>query len=667
LLVFKTSVMVARISHLIGSAICPSDRILAVTFTREAATELEQRLKAKLGWQGRKVTAGTFHSISARFLRRHPETAGLKEGFSIAEPAVCEALVAELLEAVLEDDLLVVSPTLSLPARDSKGRLDQELVRRISAAIGAYKEIGFTPEAVAAVKGKEEDSLATRLAKMFYADYQRRLRDGNMADFGDLMMWPVLAMEENEDLRRSWASQWSYVLVDEYQDVNELQARWLGLVVRDHNNITAVGDDDQAIYGWRGADVNYILQFERSYPGAGIVKLERNYRCSRRIIAAANAVIANNEMRRGKLLKAAASDEEGRKIRIASAVDGEMEAAWIAREIERIGAETEIVLLYRANFQSRPLEEGLVSAGIAYTIVGDDCFYDRLEIRDALAYVELALYGRDEAEGERAFDAFARIHDRPARGVGEAYLSVIAEARGKRSFFEAAGRAAKDLPAPARKGLAVLDKASADFLDGCETGDLGAALTAFMEDLGYLEHWEQSPDPLAARRIDNLKELFACASTSGSPRRLLARAARAREAETEDASVRLMTIHGAKGREAETVFLVGWTEGLFPSGKAEQDGQIEEERRLAYVGLTRAKRRCLITMAGQPSRFVGEIPDALVWHYDISEAENHAAPEPAHLALARQIAEGRAETLTDDQESCREWCAFYTWEHDPDR
>ena len=206
------------------------------------------------------------------------------------------------------------------------------------------------------------------------------------------------------------------IMVDEYQDVNELQARWLGLVVRDHNNITAVGDDDQAIYGWRGADVNYILQFERSYPGAGIVKLERNYRCSRRIIAAANAVIANNEMRRGKLLKAAASDEEGRKIRIASAVDGEMEAAWIAREIERIGAETEIVLLYRANFQSRPLEEGLVSAGIAYTIVGDDCFYDRLEIRDALAYVELALYGRDEAEGERAFDAFARIHDRPAPG-----------------------------------------------------------------------------------------------------------------------------------------------------------------------------------------------------------------------------------------------------------
>jgi DNA helicase-2/ATP-dependent DNA helicase PcrA len=599
----KTRVLTTRLAYLLLSGRARPNEILAVTFTNKAAREMRERVARLLGRPVEGWWVGTFHAVAARILRAHAEAAGLRSDFTILDVDDQIRLLKQLIEA---------------------RRLDEKRwpARALSAVIQRWKDRGLTPDRVSAAEGA---NAADGRALEIYSDYQERLKALNAADFGDLLLHNLEIFRTAPAVLERYQRQFRYLLVDEYQDSNVAQYLWLRLLAQRRNNLCCVGDDDQSIYSWRGAEVGNILRFEVDFPGAKVVRLERNYRSTPHILAAASGLIAHNRSRLGKTLWTE-SDEAGEKIRVIGVWDGEAEARTACEEIESLHgrghALNDIAILVRASFQTREFEERLVSLAIPYRVVGGMRFYERAEIRDGIAYLRLVAQPADDL-------AFERIVNVPRRGLGPATLQTIhllARKEGRPLLDSARLIVATDeLKPKVRSTLAALVQ---DFdrwrglIGALPHGELAGQV---LEESGYVAMLKADRSPEAPGRLENLKELVAAMEEFGSLAAFLEHVALVMDNDASDAEdkVSLMTLHGAKGLEFATVFLPGWEEGLFPHQRALDEGgeaALEEERRLAYVGLTRAKKRAYVTFAANrrvynqwqtalASRFVGELPE----------------------------------------------------------
>ncbi|MGH7087875.1 MAG: ATP-dependent helicase [Stellaceae bacterium] len=599
----KTRVLTCRLAQILAARRALPSEIVAVTFTNRAASEMKDRLERMIGAAALGLWLGTFHSIAARILRRHAEAVGLKPNFTILDTDDQLRLVKQIAEAERIDD------------RRSPPRLLLGLFER-------WKDRGLVP---AKVPDAERGEVADGRAIELYRLYQDRLLTLNAADFGDLLLHNLSLFEARPDLLAQYQERFRFILVDEYQDTNVAQYLWLRLLAQRHRNLCCVGDDDQSIYSWRGAEIGNILRFEKDFPGARIVRLERNYRSTPHILAAASGLIAKNEGRLGKTLWTEGDD--GERIAVRGLKDGIEEARWVGDEIEALQRAREplsqIAILVRAGFQTREFEERFITLGLPYRVIGGPRFYERQEIRDALAYLRLVHQPADDL-------AFERIINVPRRGIGTQSLQLLhALARAERvPLTEAALRlAGSDELKPAGR------KALRDFLAALQRWREAAARTPhpelaaiLLDESGYTEMWQHDKSPDAPGRLENLRELVTAMAEFDSLAGFLDHVSLVME--TADGRggdlVSLMTLHSAKGLEFDTVFLPGWEEGLFPSQRSmEQHGLkgLEEERRLAYVGLTRARQRVFVSYAsarrihGQwqaalPSRFIGELPEA---------------------------------------------------------
>ena len=603
----KTRALTARIAHLIATGAARPNEILAVTFTNKAAREMKARVGALLGESVEGMPwLGTFHAIGVKLLRRHAELVGLKPNFTILDTDDQVRLLKQVIAAFNIDEK-------RWPAR------------QMAAIIDNWKNRAWRPESVPA----EEASAYNNRGTEVYAAYQERLRTLNACDFGDLLLHIVTIFQTHPDVLAQYQRWLRYILVDEYQDTNVVQYMWLRLLAGGHRNICCVGDDDQSIYGWRGAEVGNILRFERDFPGAQVIRLEQNYRSTAHILAAASKVIAANEGRLGKTLWT--DLERGEKLRLIGHWDGEEEARWIGDEIEAIergmrGLEplsrNAIAILVRASHQMRAFEDRFLTIGLPYRVIGGPRFYERLEIRDAMAYFRLAVTPTDDL-------AFERIVNTPKRGLGD---------KGQQTIQKVA-RAA---------GVPLLQGAAIALRDGLISGRAAGALRGFIENMarwhdavrqgrnhielaeqildesGYTAMWQNEKSPEAQGRLENLKELVKALEEFENLQGFLEHVALIMDNESEDTTekVTIMTLHAAKGLEFPVIFLPGWEDGLFPSQRSmDEQGRkgLEEERRLAYVGITRAERLCTISFAanrrvyGQwqsqlPSRFIDELP-----------------------------------------------------------
>ena len=601
----KTRVLTTRLAHLLvtGKARSPGE-ILAVTFTNKAAREMKDRVAALLnrpsveGWW-----LGTFHAIAARILRRNPEAVGLKSNFSILDTDDQIRLVKQLLRAENVDEK-------KWPAR------------AMLAIIERWKDRGLSPERVSA--GEAGDFARGRAVELYKA-YQERLRTLNACDFGDLLLHNLTIFQNEPEVLADYHRRFRFILVDEYQDTNVAQYLWLRLLAQGHKNVCCVGDDDQSIYGWRGAEVGNILRFEEDFPGAKVIRLERNYRSTGRILAAASGLIALNKGRLGKTLWT--EDEEGEKIRLRGLWDGEAEARFVGEEIEALIARDkdhdlkQIAILVRTGAQTREFEERFITLGLPYRVVGGPRFYERLEIRDALAYLRVIQQPADDL-------AFERIMNKPKRGLGNATLQLLYQtARAGNIPLTLAVRRLIDtdeLRPAARRALSGLLQDFERWREMAETTPHPELAEIVLEESGYIEMWQNDKSLEAPGRLDNLKELVNAMGEFENLAGFLEHVSLVMEAISQEGQdvVTIMTLHAAKGLEFDTVFLPGWEEGLFPNQRAlDETGRrgLEEERRLAYVGLTRARKRVIVSFAANrrmhgswaaaiPSRFVDELP-----------------------------------------------------------
>ena len=601
----KTRVLTTRLAHILATRRAFPSQILAVTFTNKAAREMKERIGAMIGPLAEGIWLGTFHSLSARILRRHAELVGLRSDFTILDTDDQIRLIKQLLVAERIDD-------------------KKWPPRAVLSAIERWKDRGLTPDKVPADAGGE---LAAGRAVALYRQYQDRLRVLNACDFGDLLLHCLGVFSGQPEVLADYHRRFRYLLVDEYQDTNVAQYLWLRLLAQGSRNLCCVGDDDQSVYGWRGAEVGNILRFEKDFPDATVVRLEQNYRSSGNILACASALIAHNRARLGKTLWTAA--EAGAPVQLRGVWDGEEEARWIGEEIESLqrGGQAlgQIALLVRAGFQTREFEERFIALGLPYRVVGGPRFYERAEIRDALAYARLLVQDRDDL-------AFERVVNLPRRGIGEKAVQAmhrLARAEGI-SLAAAAGRLVDtdEIKGPARAGLR-------RFLDdlGRWRASLGQqhhaeVMGIVLDESGYTGMWRDDRSPEAPGRLENLKELVAALEEFDTLQGFLEHVGLVMEnaAAAPGDMVSLMTLHSAKGLEFDVVFLPGWEEGLFPHPRAlDEKGAeaLEEERRLAHVGLTRARRRAYVSFAANrrihnlwqstiPSRFVNELPEAHV-------------------------------------------------------
>lgn len=604
----KTRVLTTRIAHLLVQRKAFPGQILAVTFTNKAAAEMRGRVAAIIGETAEGMWLGTFHALAARILRRHAELAGLKSNFTILDQDDQIRLIKQLLQAEGIDDK-------RWPARIVHGVIER------------WKDRGLTPSRVTAEMSAE---IANGRAVEIYAQYQERLKTLNAADFGDLLLHTLTIFQSEPTVLAEYHRKFKYVLVDEYQDTNVAQYLWLRILAQGHKNICCVGDDDQSIYGWRGAEIGNILKFEQDFPGAKVVRLEQNYRSTEHILSAASALIAHNRGRLGKTLWTA--DKGGEKVVVKPVWDGEEEARFVGEEIEarqRDGVPlSQVAVLMRTTAQTREFEERFLRIGLKYRVVGSLKFYERKEIRDAIAYFRVTVQEDDDL-------AFERILNVPKRGLADTSLRTLSEhARARRislhaSAFEVA--ASDELKPAARRSLT---KLLADFdrwRKGLSTAAHGDLVRAILDESGYtgmLQEALQKRDPEAAGRLDNLKELVAAVEEFETLPAFLEHVALVMDNadNSTDEVVSLMTLHAAKGLEFDVVFLPGWEEGLFPSSRAlaEKGSEgLEEERRLAHVGLTRARRRAYVSCAAsrrvfgetkspEPSRFLRELPASSV-------------------------------------------------------
>jgi DNA helicase-2/ATP-dependent DNA helicase PcrA len=601
----KTRVLTTRIAHILLTRRAFPGQILAVTFTNKAAREMLERVGAQIGRAADGLWLGTFHSIGVRMLRRHAELVGLKSNFTILDTDDQIRLLKQLLEVEGIDDK-------KWPARI------------LSGIIQRWKDRGLTPQKVTAAEGSE---FANGRAIQIYEQYQERLQQLNACDFGDLLLHCLTLFTGHPDVLADYHRRFRYILVDEYQDTNVAQYLWLRLLAQGHrdgqSNICCVGDDDQSIYGWRGAEVGNILRFESDFPGAKIIRLERNYRSTPHILAAASALIAHNEGRLGKTLWTSVS--EGERVTLRGVWDGDEEARAVGEEIENFQrkghALREIAILVRAGFQTREFEERFITLGLPYRVVGGPRFYERQEIRDAMAYFRVIVQPDDDL-------AFERIFNTPRRGLGDSALKAMRDTgrAGRVSLFEAARRLIEtdELKPKPRKSLTELVQNFErwrSLLDGLPHTELAETV---LEESGYISMLQADKSAEAPGRLENLKELINALQEFENLAGFLEHVSLVMEnTESRDADmVNIMTLHAAKGLEFDTVFLPGWEEGVFPNQRALDESGVaglEEERRLAYVGLTRAKKRAFVSFAANrriynqwqasiPSRFVAELP-----------------------------------------------------------
>ncbi len=604
----KTKALTARIVHLLATGRARPNEVLAVTFTNKAAREMRHRIGRMVGEAVEGMPwLGTFHAVSVRLLRRHAELVGLRSNFTILDTDDQVRLLKQLIQADGIDEK-------RWPAR------------MLSHVIDGWKNRAVTPDNVPAADLAAFDHKGVDL----YAAYQRRLRDLNAVDFGDLLLHCITIFKTHDDVLAQYQRWFRYILVDEYQDTNIAQYLWLRLLAASHRNICCVGDDDQSIYGWRGAEVGNILRFEQDFPGAVVIRLEQNYRSTPHILAAASGVIAGNKGRLGKTLWTALN--EGEKVRLIGHWDGEEEARWIGEEIEAMHRGTRgmdpitpdgIAILVRAAHQMRAFEDRFLTIGLPYRVIGGPRFYERQEIRDAMAYFRLAVSPDDDL-------AFERIVNTPKRGLGDkAIQTVQVTARANGLSLLDGARVAAESRLVAGKGGAELRV----FCDGMERwhrqvveeADTHVELAQMiLDESGYTAMWKADKSPEAAGRLENLKELVKALEEFDSLQGFLEHVALVMDNASEDGEekVSIMTLHAAKGLEFPAVFLPGWEDGLFPSQRSLDEAGLkglEEERRLAYVGITRAERVATISFAGNrrvhgqwqsslPSRFIDELP-----------------------------------------------------------
>ena len=604
----KTRALTARIAHLLATGTARPNEILAVTFTNKAAREMKQRVGRFMGEAVEGMPwLGTFHAICVKLLRRHAELAGLKSNFTILDT----------------DDQLRLMKQLIVAENIDEKRWPP---RMLAGIIDDWKNRALTPNRIPAADAGAFNHRGVEL----YAMYQRRLLDLNACDFGDLLLHMVTIFQRHNDILTQYQRLFRYILVDEYQDTNVAQYLWLRLLASGHKNICCVGDDDQSIYGWRGAEVGNILRFETDFPGAKVIRLEQNYRSTGHILAAASGVISANKGRLGKTLFTEGDD--GEKVRLIGHWDGEEEARWIGEEIESMQRGTRgldpysletMAILVRASHQMRAFEDRFLTIGLPYRVIGGPRFYERMEIRDAMAYFRLAVSPDDDL-------AFERIVNTPKRGLGDKAVQTIqraARANGV-SLVEGArlcvqggllsGKGLKEL------GILVdgLDRWAAQVRSEEDTHVELAEM--ILDESGYTGFWQNDKTPEAPGRLENLKELVKALENFENLQGFLEHVALIMDNESEDAEekVSIMTLHAAKGLEFPAVFLPGWEDGLFPSQRSMDESGLkglEEERRLAYVGITRAEEVCTPSFAanrrvyGQwqssmPSRFIDELP-----------------------------------------------------------
>ena len=598
----KTRVLTTRIAHLVSTGRAQPHNILAVTFTNKAAREMKERIGALLGPGGEGMPwLGTFHAISTKILRRHAELVGLKSGFTILDTDDQIRLLKQVLQAANVDDK-------RWPARG------------LAHLIDSWKNRGLEP---ARVPAGEAGAYANGKGQQLYQIYQARLKTLNATDFGDLLLECLRLFRENPDVLAQYQDRFRYMLVDEYQDTNVVQYLWLRLLAQGRHNLCCVGDDDQSIYGWRGAEVDNILRFEHDFPGAKVVRLERNYRSTGHILAAASHLIAHNEGRLGKTLRT--EDVDGEKVTVTGAWDSEEEARAIGEEIEELqrGGHklNDIAILVRASFQMREFEDRFVTLGLPYRVIGGPRFYERAEIRDALAYLRVINSAADDL-------AFERIVNVPKRGLGDATVQMLHDHARKRRIplFEAARAMVEtdELKPKARGSLRELLAGFDRWRARREVTSHTELAEIVLDESGYTEMWQKDRSADAAGRLENLKELVRSMEEFENLQGFLEHISLVmdREGGAEDDAVSLMTLHSAKGLEFDNVFLPGWEEGLFPSQRTlDEQGRagLEEERRLAHVGLTRARRRAKLYFATNrrihgtwsttiPSRFLDELP-----------------------------------------------------------
>ena len=606
----KTRALTVRIAHILATRRAMPWQILAVTFTNRAAREMRERVgrlvAPLLGLEAaEEIWLGTFHALAARILRRHAELVGLKSNFTILDPDDQVRLVKQELEAA------------DIDTKRWPPRLLHWMIER-------WKDKGKGPEQVTAA---DAGDFAGGRAVDLYAAYQDRLRSLNAVDFGDLLLHNLTVLMQHEDILAKYNDRFRYILVDEYQDTNVAQYLWLRLLAQKDGNICCVGDDDQSIYGWRGAEIENILRFEKDFPGAAVIRLEQNYRSTAPILAAASHLIARNDGRLGKTLWTAA--EGGDKLTLTGVWDGEEEARGVADRVEdlqrRSHALNEIAILVRAGFQTREFEERFITLNIPYRVIGGPRFYERMEIRDAVAWLRLIHSTDDDL-------AFERIVNKPKRGLGDVALRRLHQLRTERgvSLFEAAQLAASsaDLRPPlqtrARRSLDGFVRMVERWRGLMETASHVELAETVLDESGYTAMWQQDKSPDAPGRLENLKELVRALTefeNLGGFLEHIALVMEATESTTAD-MVNVMTLHSAKGLEFDTVFLPGWEEGVFPHQRAMNESGVaglEEERRLAHVGLTRARRNVHISFAANrrihnqwasnlPSRFIDELP-----------------------------------------------------------
>jgi DNA helicase-2/ATP-dependent DNA helicase PcrA len=668
----KTRVLTTRIAHILATGRARPGDILAVTFTNKAAREMKERVGSMIGQAVEGMPwLGTFHSIGVKILRRHAELVGLKSDFTILDTDDQIRLLKQLLAAEGIDEK-------RWPGRVLAGLIDH------------WKNRGLTPDLVPA---GEASAFANGRGKKLYQAFQERLKVLNAADFGDLLLEMIRLFREHPDVLAQYQRRFRYILVDEYQDTNVAQYLWLrllaqkpvaskagGLVLRDaalraapqdeeqasslppqapeedphpeergqspsvskgeaevaqqaQKNICCVGDDDQSIYGWRGAEVDNILRFDHDFPGAKVIRLERNYRSTGHILAAASYLIAHNEGRLGKTLRT--EDVPGEKVTVTGSWDSEEEARSVGEEIEQLQRQShsleEIAILVRASFQMREFEDRFVTLGLPYRVIGGPRFYERAEIRDALAYLRVIHSPADDL-------AFERIVNTPKRGLGDATIQLLHDhARKRRIPLSEAARAVTEtdeLKPKARSSLRGVVESFDRWRQQKETLPHTQLAEIVLDESGYTEMWQKDRSADAAGRLENLKELIRSMEEFENLAGFLEHISLVMDTERGEAEdkVSIMTLHSAKGLEFDTVFLPGWEEGLFPHQRAlDEQGRagLEEERRLAHVGITRARKRCKIYFATNrrthgmwqtniPSRFLDELPEA---HVAVTESQ----------------------------------------------
>ncbi|MBY2938379.1 UvrD-helicase domain-containing protein [Rhizobium leguminosarum] len=614
----KTRVLTTRIAHILNTGRAFPSQILAVTFTNKAAREMKERIALLVGGAVEGMPwLGTFHSIGVKLLRRHGELVGLRSDFTILDTDDVVRLIKQLIQAEGLDDK-------RWPAKQFAGMVD------------TWKNKGLGP---ADIPEGDARAFANGRGRDLYFAYQARLTTLNACDFGDLLMHPIAIFRKNPDLLKEYHGRFRYILVDEYQDTNTAQYMWLRLLAQrpkgELQNVCCVGDDDQSIYGWRGAEIDNILRFEKDFPGAKVIKLERNYRSTEHILGAAAHLIAHNEGRLGKTLFTDRSDPDDAKVQVHASWDSEEEARAIGEEIEQLQRGkhllNDMAILVRASFQMREFEDRFVTLGLNYRVIGGPRFYERLEIRDAMAYFRLVAQSADDL-------AFERIVNTPKRGLGDTTVRALHDYARARDIPMLAAAAdiieTDELKPKARKALFDVIQSFRRWQELLENTPHTELAEQILEESGYTDMWKNDKSAEAPGRLENLKELIRSMESFESMRGFLEHVSLVMDAETNENldAVSIMTLHSAKGLEFDTVFLPGWEEGLFPHQRSlDESGRagLEEERRLAYVGITRAKHRCHIWFVSNrrihglwqstlPSRFLDELPET---HVEVAEME----------------------------------------------